>query len=181
MLHQARAPGQGPETLSLVRMEPLPFSLRVPGLDKFTFEVIASTAYTFKGLLRLDPTALRLEWTGSAHVDEVAFSGIRSERVALPREALQVPYPLIRSVDLRGGWLRPNLELTGMYLDTLNSVPGEDAGYLRLWLARRDRRLARRIMVALRESMALPAIGPRTDPPRVVSLSTPPDPPAAAG
>jgi hypothetical protein len=156
-------------------MEPLPFSLRVPGTDTFTLVVIASTAFTFKGLLQLDPDELCLEWTGSAQVDEVGLTGIRSDRVALPRESLRLPYVLLRTIHLRGGWLRPYLELTGTRFDTLHSVPGEDAGHLRLWLARRDRSLARRVMAALRHATALPAVGPPPLPPRVVSDSTPPE------
>lgn len=156
-------------------MEPLSFSLRVAGIDTFGVDAIASTAFTFKGRLTLGPDELCLEWTGSAHVDEVAFTGIRSEQVALPRESLRLPYSFIGTVHLRGGWLRPHLELTGADWTTLQSVPSEDAGHLRLWLARRNRPLARRVMTALRQAMARPVIGPRPLTPRVVSDATPPE------
>ncbi len=156
-------------------MEPLPFSLRVSGIDTFGVDAIASTAFSFKGRLTLGPNELCLEWTGSAHVDEVAFTGIRSEQIALPRESLHLPYCLVGTVQLRGGWLRPCIELTGTDWNTLQSVPSEDAGHLRLWIARRDRPLARRIVAALRQSMATPMVGPRPLPPRVVSDSTPPE------
>lgn len=156
-------------------MEPLPFSLRVAGVDTFALDAIASTAFSFKGRLTLDPDDLCLEWTGSAQVDEVAFTGIRSEQVALPRESLRLPYSLLGTVHLGGGWVRPYLELTATEWNTLQSVPSEDAGHLRLWLARRNRPLARRVMTALRQAMARPIDGLRPLPPRVVSDSTPPE------
>ena len=161
--------------LSSAAMEPLPFSLRVSGIDTFAMDAIASTAFSFKGRLTLDPDDLCLEWTGSAHVDEVAFTGIRSEQIALPRESLRLPYCLLGTVQLRGGWLRPCIELTGTDWNTLQSVPSEDAGHLRLWIARRNRPLARRVVTVLRQAMARPVAGPRPLPPQVVSDSTPPE------
>ena len=156
-------------------MEPLRFSLRVPGVDTFTLEVIASTAFTFKGQLHLDADDLVLEWSGSAHVDEVAFTGIRSEKLALPRESLRLPYGLLRTVRLCGGWIRPHIEVTGTHFDTLRGVPGEDAGLLRLWVARRDRSLARRAVAALQHAITVPSVVPRLPQPQVVSDSTPPE------
>jgi hypothetical protein len=156
-------------------MNPLPFTLRVAGVDTFTFEAIASTAFTFTGLLRLEPEAVYLEWTGSAHVDEVAFTGVRSEQVSLPQEYVHLPYPLLRSAELRGGWIRPHLELGGWQLDTLQSIPGEEGGRLRLWLARRDRRLARQVHRTLRERMSGLPPDTRLAPPRVISTLTPPE------
>jgi hypothetical protein len=130
-------------------MESLPFSFRVPGVDALTLQAIGSTRFHFRGVLHLDQDAVRLEWTGEAKVDEVAFTGIRSERFALPLESLRVPCADLRTVHLRGGWFRPYLELTATHLEALRIVPGEEAGRLRLWLARRDRPLARQVVAAI--------------------------------
>ena len=69
-------------------MDPLPFSLNVPGTDTLTLHGIGSTRFRSRGLLRFDTETLWLEWTGTARVGEVGWSGIRSERLALPRESL---------------------------------------------------------------------------------------------
>lgn len=137
-------------------MEPLPFTLPVPGRDTLTLRAIGSTSYRFRGLLHLRPEAVELEWTGIARVDEVGWTGVRSERLALPLESVVLPLAALRTIRLAGGWLRPCLELTGTTLSILRSVPGEEAGRVRLRIARRDRPLARRLLVALGKSPRLP-------------------------
>ncbi len=156
-------------------MEPLPFSLRVPGVDAFTLRAIGSTRYLFSGRLQLDDDFLYLEWTGIAEVDEVALSGIRSERVGLPLESLRLPIVVLRTAELRGGWLRPHLELIAARLDALRSVPGEEAGRLRLWLARRDRASARRVADYLRKYLAAVADAPVWVRESHTPMPTPPD------
>jgi len=128
-------------------MESLPFKLKVPGQDDMTWSEIASTSYRFRGVLRLQPDGLRLEWTGSAEVEEVSLIGVRIERIALPSESLDVPLTEIHTLRL-GGWIRPYLELATNDLDLLRIVPGEDGGRLRLWLSRRDLGAARRLVAA---------------------------------
>ncbi len=129
-------------------MEAIPFTLKVPGRDDMTWSEIASTSYRFGGLLRLEADALLLEWTGSAAVEEVGFTGVRTEQIALPSESLTVPLSEIRSLRLAGGWIRPHLEITANDLDLLRYVPSEDGGRVRLWLARRDRGAGRRLLAA---------------------------------
>ncbi len=130
------------------RMEAIPFTLKVPGKEDMTWSEIASTSYHFRGFLRLEAETLLLEWAGSAEVEEVGFAGVRTEKVALPSESLTVPLSEIRSLRLAGGWIRPYLEITANDLDLLRYIPGEDGGRLRLWLARRDRGAARRLLAA---------------------------------
>jgi hypothetical protein len=129
-------------------MEAIPFALKVPGKDDMTWSEIATTSYRFRGFLRLEADQLLLEWSGSAEVEEVSLGGIRTERVALPTESLTVPLSEIRALRLAGGWIRPRIEITANDLDLLRYVPGEDGGRLRLWLARRDRGAARRLVAA---------------------------------
>lgn len=129
-------------------MESIPFALKVPGKDDMTWSEIASTSYRFRGFVRLESDGLLLEWTGSAEVEEVSLTGVRTEQVALPTESLTVPHSEIRTLRLAGGWIRPYLEITANSLDLLRYVPGEEGGRLRLWLARRDRAAARRLVAA---------------------------------
>jgi hypothetical protein len=130
-------------------MHSIPFSLKVPGKDEMTWSEIASTSFKFRGFLRLEPGALLLEWAGSAEVEEVTFTGVRTDHVDLPSESLLVPLDEIRTLRLVGGWLRPRLELTATSMDLLRMVPGEDGGRVRLWLARQDRAPAGRLVAAV--------------------------------
>ncbi len=129
-------------------MEAIPFTLKVPGKEDMTWSEIASTSYRFRGFLRLEAETLLLEWAGSAAVEEVGLTGVRTEQVALPSESLTVPLSDIRTLQLAGGWLRPRVEITANDLDLLRYVPGEEGGRVRLWLARRDREAARRLLAA---------------------------------
>lgn len=131
------------------RMDPIPFSLKVPGKDDMTWSEIATTSYRFRGLLRLEADGLLLEWAGTAEVEEVSFAGVRTDRINLPSESLLVPIAAVRTLRVAGGWLRPHIELTAHDWDLLRYVPGEDGGRLRLWLARRDRGAARRLVAAV--------------------------------
>ena len=131
-------------------MESLPFRLRVPGKDALTATRAASTTFRFHGLLHLLDDAIRLEWTGTAEVEEVSLLAVKQETLALPDEVLALPLARVRSIELRGGWLLPYLELMGNDLEALRIVPGESRGRVRLWLARRDRPLAAEIVAAVR-------------------------------
>jgi hypothetical protein len=155
-------------------MEPLPFALRVPGKDTFTFTLIGSTRFRFRGLLRLVADALELEWTGTARVDEVGFTGIRAERLALPLESLTLPIDELRTIALRGGWLRPHLEIAATRLGALRIVPGEEAGTIRLWIARLDRRLASQLVAALNQQSALAPVEGDTPQAGALPVATPP-------
>jgi hypothetical protein len=123
-------------------MQSLPFTLKVPGKDAITVSSVSTTEFEFHGLLHLDDDALVLEWAGTAKVEEVSLLAMNQETVALPEEALTLPLDRVRTIALRGGWWRPRLELMGNDLEALRIVPSEDRGQVRLWLARRDRRLA---------------------------------------
>lgn len=144
---------------------PLPFTLKVPGMDTVSGADVSSTSYRFHGLLRFDGHSLHLEWAGTADIDEVSGLDVRSETVALPTETLSLPVHRLRSAVLRAGWWRPHLELTGSDLAALAIVPGEQLGRLRLWLARDDREHARRVVEGLREAIATPLLDEGDAPP----------------
>lgn len=105
-----------------------------------------STSFKFHGLLRLEDEALRLEWTGTASVERVSLLDVEQQTLSLPDESLVLSFDEIRRLTLRWSWFMPHLELWGTDLDTLRMVPSEDAGRLKLWIARRDRGLARSIV-----------------------------------
>ncbi len=148
-------------------MIPLPFTLKVPGQDDVSGTGVHSTTYTFHGLLHFEGTTVRLEWTGTAAIDEVTGLDVHSRVLSLPREELEVPVEELRRIEARGGWWRPRLEVCARKLETLQTVPGEERGVVRLWLARRDRRAARECAALIRVAMATPALANTDSHPRV--------------
>ena len=136
----------------------LPFALKVPGVDSFAGLTISSTSYAFHGLLRYEGSVVQLEWAGTAAVDEVTVLDVDSRTVDLPPEALDIDVRELRRVAYRAGWWRPRLELACHDLRTLRMVPGEEAGELRLHVARRDRAAARAMAAALNAAMATPSL-----------------------
>jgi len=127
----------------------LPFKLKVPGKDEFQGADITSVSYRFHGLLRLDGTDLHIEWAGTAHVDEVGTLNVRSETLPLPSETLDLPVSRLATVEVRGGWLRPRLEITATDLAALAVVPSEAQGRVRFWIARSHRQQAAALADAL--------------------------------
>ncbi len=127
-------------------MESLPFVLKVPGKDEMTVATAESTSFKFHGLLHLEDDALRLEWAGTAKVERVSLVDVEEETLSLPDESLELPFDQIRRIALRWSWFMPHIELWGTNLDTLRMVPSEDRGRLKLWIKRRDRGQAVRIV-----------------------------------
>lgn len=150
-------------------MVPVPFRLKVPGKDLSSVGTVAWTTFRLEGLLSFDSGALRIQWSGTGLLDAVTGVDVRSEVVPIPSETLVVPLEQIRSARLLGGWWRPRLELTANDLDTLRSVPSEDGGRLRFWLALGDRRLATQVVAELhrvaRARSGSSASGPPLAPP----------------
>ncbi len=131
-------------------MASLPFRLKVPGRDELTFAGASTTSFRFRGLLHPEDEGLFLEWTGTARVERFGFTGIADDTLPLPDESLLVPYDRLRDVTLQGGWLLPRLLLMSDDLEALRVIPSEEAGRVSLWLARRDRHLAARIVEQVR-------------------------------
>jgi hypothetical protein len=127
-------------------MDSLPFVLKVPGKDEMTVASAESTSFKFHGFLYLEADALRLEWTGIARVERVSLIDVEEETLPLPDESLLLPFDRIREISLRWSWLMPHIEIRGSDLEALRIVPSEERGRLRLWIARRDRAHANKIV-----------------------------------
>ena len=132
----------------------IPFTLKVAGKDRFQGVKAVSISYRFRGLLRFDGTSLWIEWTGTYRVQEVGALTARDEEAPLPVESLTVPLARLLNVRFRGGWLRPRLELAGRDLAVFETVPGEDRGIARLWLSRRDRKIAEGVTRKINQAIA---------------------------
>ena len=143
-------------------MHALPFRLKVPGEDIFEGTDIISRSFKFHGMLRFDGEILRLEWAGSASVDEVSTLDVNSRTLSLPSEQMELSVAYLRRAEFRGGWWRPRLELEAWEVDLLRIVPGEAGGLVRLWLARGDREQGRAAAEALTAALRAPRVSDRT-------------------
>jgi hypothetical protein len=132
----------------------IPFTLKVSGKDQFRGVKAISTSYRFHGRLRFDGVSLWIEWTGTYRVQEVGALTVRDDVAPLPNESLTVPLARVLNVKFRGGWLWPRLELTGRDLAVFETVPGEEQGIARLWLARQDRELAASVTSKINQAIA---------------------------
>jgi hypothetical protein len=83
--------------------------------------------------------------------DAVTDLDVHAEAVSIPAEQLTLPLSRIRSVRLVGWW-RPRLEFTANDVRALASVPSEEGGRVHLWIARKDRGPAARLVEAMRRA-----------------------------
>lgn len=127
----------------------LQFTLRIPRSRESGLFMTSTTSYRFHGLLRFEEGSLHLEWAGTAHHRTSALFFRRSRTVGFPPETLIIPIGALRAATLRTGWLRSYLELRGRDLATLATIPGEDRGSARLWIARASRPAAAELVSAI--------------------------------
>lgn len=135
----------------------LPIKLKVAGKDEFRGVHAVSTSFAFHGWLRLEGTALRIEWKGIARVQDVGPLSATDERLPLPAETLVVPVARLRRAELVGGWWRPRLAVSARDLEALALVPSEEQGTVYFWYARQDRTAAARFAASLSAAIATPA------------------------
>ena len=131
----------------------LAFRLKVPGTDQFQGLHAVSTSYRFQGFLRLSGSALIIEWSGVAQVQDVGALTIRDDKLSLPDERLTVPVSHLYRATLAGGWFRPRLVLQARELGSLALVPSEEHGVVQFWYARADRQLATAMVAALTDAI----------------------------
>lgn len=132
----------------------LPIRLKVSGKDEFDGLHALSTSFEFHGWLRLEGAALRIEWKGTARVQEVGPLSVSDERLPLPTEALVLPLVRLRRAELVGGWWRPRLAVSARDLEALALVPSEEQGTVHFWYARKEGKAAAEFAAALSSAIA---------------------------
>lgn len=138
------------------RLEPLPFRLRVPGIDKIDHKGIRSISYRVEGLLHLEGDTLLFEWAGTRKTEWVALGSVTDELDRSPVARLEVPVTAIAGVRLLGGVWLTRLELRARGLDVFHGIPGARPGAIRLRIRRRDRKLAALLAAAIDHARLLP-------------------------
>jgi hypothetical protein len=106
-----------------------------------------------QGLVRLEGTALVVEWSGAVEWTQVRGPEVvaKSETVAATRREI----PVDRLVDvLVRGWWRPRLEVRTADLAALEGVPTAEHGRLTLRIPRRERQAAQALVANLKDEMA---------------------------
>ena len=144
-------------------MTPLPFTLRMPGQDHSADGITAWSTFSVHGVLRFEAGELLLEWAVTASTSEVDGLDVRSEKEALPVEALVVPLERLYEARVRTRWWRPHLELVASDLNVFFGVPGNEGGKLHLRVERADRPLALALADQINNGIRLAQLV-RTDP-----------------
>ncbi len=126
-------------------IEPLPFSIAVPGRDKLGLDGARSISWKITGLLHHEVTQLAFEWEGTRSTQGLSLSGAVDRVDLLPAEVLEVPIELVAEAWLAGGWWWPRFILRGRRLDVFDGLPGALAGRAVLRIERRHRDLAHAI------------------------------------
>lgn len=140
--------------MTAIPLDPLPFRLPVPGHDDIDGLEVVSVSAKIDGLAHWADGVLTLEWAETQHIDEVSFARVRSDIVAQPPLAVDIPIDTLAGATVAGGWWRPRVELRARYLDAFANIPGARPGRVTLRIKRRDRALAKQLVAVLQSEIA---------------------------
>lgn len=132
----------------------VPFALALPKESSVARGQHLSKSYQVRGVARLEGDRLTLEWSGSIEITEVSGANVRTLRESVPAQRLVLPTARIASIELRGRWWRPSIELRATGIRPLDLVPSSIAGSVVLRLARRDRQAAAELVSQVQLAMA---------------------------
>ena len=65
-------------------IDPLPFRIRVPGVEAIDLKGIRDISYKIEGLLHLHGDTLEFEWTATETIEQVSFTKIGTDREESP-------------------------------------------------------------------------------------------------
>jgi hypothetical protein len=145
----------------------LPFALALPKQSSVNRNRVLSKVFQVRGVARLEGDRLTLEWSGSVEITEVNEGGVRQLRESVPAQRLLLPAARIASIEARGRWWRPHIELRTTGIGPLELVPTASAGRLLLWIARRDWRVATDLVSRVQLEMAEAALREADQPARL--------------
>ena len=132
----------------------VPFSLALAKETNVDRNKVQSKVFQVRGVARLEGDRLTLEWSGSVEITEVLGGDVRNLRQSVPAQRLVLPAGRIASIEARGRWLRPRIELRTTGIGPLELVPTAVAGRVLLHLARRDWSAARDLVSHVQLEMA---------------------------
>jgi hypothetical protein len=138
----------------VIRSPVVPFALTPPKEVNVNGGHVLSREYQVRGVARLEIDRLTLEWSGSIEIVEVTGGSARQLRESVPAQRLVLPLTRVASIELRGRWWRPYIELRTTGLGPLELVPTASAGHVLLRIARRDRHAAADLVSHVQLGMA---------------------------
>ena len=122
------------------------FSLALGKETSLDRERIQSKKFQVHGVARWEGDRLTLEWSGSVEITEVQGREMRNLRQSVPAQRLVLPAVRIASIEARGRWWRPHIELRTTGIGPLELVPTATAGRVHLRIDRRDWSAARELV-----------------------------------
>ena len=127
----------------MLPLDPLPFRLPVPGLDRLDLQGARSVSWKLTGLLHHEGDRLVFEWAGTRTTEGLSLSGPVNRVEPVEPEAFEVPIEWVAEAWLVGGWWWPRFVVRGRRLDAFDGIPGAGPGRVALRIERRHRELAR--------------------------------------
>ena len=115
---------------------------------------VQSKVYQVRGVARWEADRLTLEWSGSIEISEIESGTVRNLRQSVPAQRLVLPTARIASIEARGRWWRPHIELRTTGIGPLELVPTAAGGRVSLRISRRDWSAARDLVSHVHLEMA---------------------------
>ena len=101
----------------------VPFSLALPKESNIDRGRIQSKVFQVRGVARWEADRLTLEWSGSIDITDIEGGSVRNLRQSVPAQRLVLPPDRIASIETRGRWWRPYIELRTTGIGPLDLVP----------------------------------------------------------
>jgi hypothetical protein len=132
----------------------VPFSLALGKETNVDRGNVQSKVFQVRGVARWESDRLTLEWSGSVDITEIHGGNVRNLRQSVPAQRLVLPAASIASIEARGRWWRPYIELRSTGIGPLDLLPTASAGRVYLRIARRDWSIARDLVSHIQLEMA---------------------------
>jgi len=145
----------------------VPFSLALPKESSIDRGRVQSKVFQVRGVARWEADRLTLEWSGSIDITEIQDGSVRNLRQSVPAQRLVLLPARIASIEARGRWWRPYIELRTTGIGPLDLVPTASGGRVSLRIARRDWSAARDLVSHVQLEIADDALRDAENAPRV--------------
>ena len=145
----------------------VPFSLALPKESNIDRGRIQSKVFQVRGVARWEADRLTLEWSGSIDITDIEGGSVRNLRQSVPAQRLVLPPDRIASIEARGRWWRPYIELRTSGIGPLDLMPTASGGRVYLRIARRDWSAARDLVSQVQLDMADAELRDAENTPRV--------------
>jgi hypothetical protein len=114
----------------------IPFFIHQAGQSESDLVSARSSQSRITGLARFDGHALVLEWSERVQVSESGLTGSRTYEEDAGQGTCTIALEMLQAAELRGGWWRPQLEITTTTMAGIAHVSGVRAGRVELRIAR---------------------------------------------